>query len=146
MAICAQLALYIGQKKKPNVRNVVGVWDFWFFLQEKLHAHQIPRFRWEYLGFFFVGGGGGVAAMPILILWAWGFSEPLSVTLVGYTPESDSSKFALKRFNFCFFPQGGGLQQTIMLLTFFRAPFFKEIYFSCGATPSRPLPKTALTK
>ena len=42
-----------------------------FFLQEKPHACKTPRFREGGILGFFEGGGG----VPILFLWARGFSE-----------------------------------------------------------------------
>ena len=46
-----------------------------FFLQENLHVHKIPRFGGE--GILGLGGWGGV---PILFLWARGFSEMIPCT------------------------------------------------------------------
>ena len=52
----------------------MDAWKNASVLQEKSHAHKIPRFRGEgILGF---GGGGG--EVPILFLWARGFCDSVA--------------------------------------------------------------------
>ena len=46
----------------------MGAWDFWFFLQENLHAHKKSSVE---VGVFWVLAGG--VEVPILFLWARGF-------------------------------------------------------------------------
>ena len=58
----------LGPEMAAPILWVPGI--FWFFLLENPHAHKIPPFRGG-SGFFRRGG----VEVPILFLWAWGFSE-----------------------------------------------------------------------
>ena len=54
--------------------SFMGVWDFWFFLQENPHAHKMPRFKSGYFGFFL--GGGGVGKCQFYFYGRGNFSDP----------------------------------------------------------------------